>query len=1396
MANQPIIEKIKVEYMYLENGKTIRGAKRLVELTDKEKSSIVSLAVLPIKNVDGTNNKQNVDISKHIQGFPILSSLFLPIQLTNIKVGTIQKNGCPNLQQIVRTMEQGYEGEVENAIVKGAVKNTVEYNGQLTEKDLESYGIATGTGQVAVEEFKVSPKTASTKRTTTKKKYVTEQELDEKLSIIDSKLEDIKKAIGSSRSVSPSDIKELLKNIPTKEHLKRQLKTFVGRISSEELTQIVEAITNINITIETKELSKSVENIFNTKIQEISNIYSTRDDDLKKLIESLKTTAELDLTEDQKQTQLLEILKSKIPDLIATNRTLTDKIFTKLSVLEREVVGQEGEIGLRDKLDNIEAYGELIFEELSKLGNEFPEFCNNMNFSEETKNYIIQMFENYSKTIVQQIQSGNTDILTNIQKSIENIVTYEDIEQIVDRVMEKMDSLKTSNRDLHRYTRQYLADKITEQIGGLNLLTKDDLKGIEATLSSLITKGDLEEALKKILNDTALNVKVDTQGLATEESLKELIEKFNNLHAEDLKIINDSLKAMSQVPTADAIREIVREEVGSLLSRTPEGEYDGTIKTFMEEFLTESLTGFVKTSDLDGLAKTSDLQGLAKTSDLDGLATKSDLDGLAKKSDILPTLNEIKSYLGSTSGRDLMRKALIIARQTRKDIGNLSTKVGSLDKKMEDLLLGQGKSFASLSADMDDVSSEVAENTAGIANLTKEVNAIKTIMENLRPTPEGEGAIPEEYKKQILEIIAQGFEAHKASEELASGLHRAGGDPRKMTITGITKPPVVTDSYNTYNTYNNGIDSSALQGIVESAVRKVLAEGVMGLGAYGNDNDKKIPSEIKGTPQGDLILEKLKTIQGFLEKDSEQDKIIAEQDEKNKKQDKTIAELEKRVSELEGKGTQAEVGEGKGKTAGTGEKGKGGEQDDKKKKGVEKTVDPEPKKLESEKKEKIPVPQLRKQKLLKKSLDSLKKLKEPKLPWHKRLAKKIRKNPFLFALTGLGVGALVAGAATVIGVGGIGAAISIIKNASAWFTPTLVALKNIGIGAGVGLGTAGIVNIGMLFGRGAKKERLYRKFQKQYDKCHDREEDLEFAQSQVQDMQAKLDSIKEKEQSGNKLLKALGVYKRARVKNARKLRKLKVKARVAENQHRKSVTTALKTKDRLNKLEERDGKTLAQNGLLQKFRSIKGKYQSRIDAVSDNQSLDEDEKQDMISELEVERDDKLSKYGINHDGEELDGMSDEFKTFDSEAEELINSVKGKRTASLDRKMQDIMRRNSRTIETVEEKAGYDVREATQYEQAVKESPTEENKKAFGNFVEQFNALRKQRENEIEEGRKNGTTYESLINLSQATLDRLVREGQISKEEYVRILQAQGRQYDVTSSKDTAGKNENDDERSR
>ena len=119
-----------------------------------------------------------------------------------------------------------------------------------------------------------------------------------------------------------------------------------------------------------------------------------------------------------------------------------------------------------------------------------------MNFSEETKNYIIQMFENYSKTIVQQIQSGNTDILTNIQKSIENIVTYEDIEQIVSK---HLGDFNIQNEELHISTQRYITDTIIEKINGLNGVTKDDLEVIENKFAELLTRDEFVEILNNVL---------------------------------------------------------------------------------------------------------------------------------------------------------------------------------------------------------------------------------------------------------------------------------------------------------------------------------------------------------------------------------------------------------------------------------------------------------------------------------------------------------------------------------------------------------------------------------------------------------------------------------------------------------------------------------------------------------------------------------------------------------------------------------------------------------------------------------------------------------------------------------------------------------------------------------
>ena len=276
------------------------------------------------------------------------------------------------------------------------------------------------------------------------------------------------------------------------------------------------------------------------------------------------------------------MLKSKSPDVIASNRTLTDKIFTKLSVLEREVVGQEGEIGLRDKLDNIEEYGELIFEELSKFGNEFPEFCNNMNFSEETKNYIIQMFENYSKTIVQQIQSGNTDILTNIQKSIENIVTYEDIEQIVSK---HLGDFNIQNEELHISTQRYITDTIIEKINGLNGVTKDDLEVIENKFAELLTRDEFVEILNNVLNDSDIAKVSDVKETGEKIDAIETLIKKN--HSEDLDKFQEIMGAFENVPTTQTIKEIAEDTLNRLISRSEKGKFEGLIPEFTDEIKSE-----------------------------------------------------------------------------------------------------------------------------------------------------------------------------------------------------------------------------------------------------------------------------------------------------------------------------------------------------------------------------------------------------------------------------------------------------------------------------------------------------------------------------------------------------------------------------------------------------------------------------------------------------------------------------------------------------------------------------------------------------------------------------------------------------------------------------------------
>lgn len=401
------------------------------------------------------------------------------------------------------------------------------------------------------------------------------------------------------------------------------------------------------------------------------------------------------------------------------------------------------------------------------------------------------------------------------------------------------------------------------------------------------------------------------------------------------------------------------------------------------------------------------------------------------------------------------------------------------------------------------------------------------------------------------------------------------------------------------------------------------------------------------------------------------------------------------------------------------------------------------------------------------SRKAIEKLAEPKLPWYKRLGNKIKKNPFLFTLCGLGVGALVAGAATVIGVGGIGATISLIKNASMWFQPTLAILKNVGIGAAAGLGASGLATIGLkIFGKGSKRDRLYNKFRRQYNKCHGYQDKMERHNQKVS--QAEQNLVNSQEQLAG-ALKHKSRYVRKVAKNKRKLGILRAKQMRQNSEYKAKVQDAVKTKNRLNEMEDQTGKTLAQNGELQKFRKVTSKYQAKIDQIQAS-NMDEDDKEQLIDDIRTKLEVKRARHTINADGEDISILSNKFKTFDKETADLIASVKGKKTKLMEKSSYDIFDRNAGQRElSVEEVPAFTQNDLKEYNEA-KQSQTDEGKKKAKDLEKKFAEIEKTR-NEFFDSHKSpeNRVVANLNNVSESTLDYLLKLGKISQEEYEEII---------------------------
>ena len=302
-----------------------------------------------------------------------------------------------------------------------------------------------------------------------------------------------------------------------------------------------------------------------------------------------------------------------------------------------------------------------------------------------------------------------------------------------------------------------------------------------------------------------------------------------------------------------------------------------------------------------------------------------------------------------------------------------------------------------------------------------------------------------------------------------------------------------------------------------------------------------------------------------------------------------------------------------------------------------------------------------KDKVVKKTKERLKMLKEPKLPWYKRLGKFIVRHPFRSALIGMGAGAVLAFGAASILYGGPIHAVHMATYAAKHFLPTI--LTGAGIGAAAGLTGSVLSRIS----RKGRRERLYTKYLKKYKKCIKAKQK---AMSYDMEIGATKDRIQELrgKQRGKGFLKSLGVYKVAKKFNRRKLRNLRQKQRKQEAKYAKKVEKTVSYKSRLNSLEAKGNKNMALGGYMKQ----RGKLEAQFGAGK----IDAEEYADDREDLEEDFAEHPTHQGAHQSG--LFDASEEYRTFDTETEELIEAIdEDKRSEALKSVYEAILERNSK-----------------------------------------------------------------------------------------------------------------------
>lgn len=523
-----LVEKIKVKYQMYRNGVTTEGECYLSDIPEEDKKDIVSLAIFPIRTKAGEYPKNIKDLSKYIADFPILRSVAYPNQFEIINVGQIQKNGCPNLAKVIRTAEVGFEGST-NLTVKGS--SSFSFDADTSNLELNGFAKVLPSGQDVVSVVEVPVKVAKTHTTTTKKHYITEQDLTDRIAILAGKLQQIEDRLGSNAQA------------PSVDDLKNILQGFVGKFTDEQLNTVIKAVQNINVNVETSALVGEVERVVRSQVVEISRSNNDHyDDQIERIISTLDEMKQ----KGSKDEELLGFFKESIPQLVSSNEEMVANIIMDLSATERV----ESTLGaMKDKLDNSKKATESIMLEMTNVGDKLNEICQKKGLDEQTKEDLMRIFNMYAADLQTNIKNDNNTLANEVKAILGKMVTAEDISQIVKEEVSSLETeINASNSQITDELTRIVSDRVITAMNGIENKTMDQIADIKESIANIFQDDGFKASLSKIIQDSDLSKTSDI------DEIKRLIVKN---HKEEMDSIAKVSAKMDNMLSEEKIKSII-----------------------------------------------------------------------------------------------------------------------------------------------------------------------------------------------------------------------------------------------------------------------------------------------------------------------------------------------------------------------------------------------------------------------------------------------------------------------------------------------------------------------------------------------------------------------------------------------------------------------------------------------------------------------------------------------------------------------------------------------------------------------------------------------------------------------------------------------------------------------